>query len=262
MQRLNHDSWSAYALDGICSGAAHLRFNGWLSEFRGKSGLQFRCSDKENIFVIDHRWQDCSYSADRIGGCNVTGRNSAEIRERWPEGLAALESFAFSRQNGRIVFAGNGTSPVPSELVRNSRFRDGKEVIICDVFDYQALAEDLTLVNSMAVKYGIQPKYASQAECVRRLLEDVEAGKLKTARYVIGSGDPPLLLTGADIIFNFFGPAQDTLADQIALLKRGGRLLYNRSEETRRFSTSRYSCTPFFRDSGKSVRGAVYTRIV
>ena len=134
-----------------------------------------------------------------------------------------------STAKGKVVFIGNGLSPIP--LIFADQFTHGDlriRPMINDQFDYLLLLDDLTMASDSLrdQKLPVTSRFTIYQSAANKIVTALENEQLEMMKYMFVHGQkPPQLLANADHVFNIWGPsANRTLDEQLKLLAPGGIL--------------------------------------
>lgn len=149
----------------------------------------------------------------------ITSRSSRTI-----EGIIPGLIERITKEEGKILFIGNGLSDIP--LVASQKDRVGLELIVVDIFKYQDLTDDLQRFHDALTEQQI-PEPLNLRLYLRgatQLSQAIKTGSLKFVYYCFGSNTIPRSLLDADLVINIVGPSIETISEQVQLLRIGGEL--------------------------------------
>lgn len=157
-----------------------------------------------------------------VGGIGITGRRLATLEEDLPGSKRLLEEAV-----EKVVFLGNGFSPVPLSL--SSRHEKGELAslpIIVDLFDYHLACQDYSRLKAAFEQNRRQfpPKLDWPLSNLLSITRAIDAGHLTAVEYLVGSGNPPEEIRDASLVINCFGPNRYSLEEQCQILAPGGIL--------------------------------------
>jgi hypothetical protein len=192
-----------------------------INHFQPASGITFGWIPEEKEIIMHFRPSQDAGTRHLIGGYTITSRTLARLERELPGVKEKITS-----QAGRIVFFGNGFSLAPLEALTQAEPGRTPQIVIADAIDYRQAQLDLAKLKASfeAKLVEAPPDLTSTLERCNLLLDADASGMIQLVHHVIGSTEPPEVITSADLAVNIFGPPTSTINEQLACLKPDGTL--------------------------------------
>jgi hypothetical protein len=156
-----------------------------------------------------------------VGGRSITARDMHETIQTAPKVLSLLD-----QEHGKVVILGSGFSALPvfvADMYARGQFTEVPVVV--DLFDYRLAKGDFSGLKERFNDTGLRFPMGVELSRLSSIVGAMDLGRLEAVTYALGTGKPPSKLMDASLILNIYGPTEQTIHEQLSMLKIGGKLL-------------------------------------